>query len=119
VTPHLNPVEKLPPKHTCRRSGICCIIHWGSFEAVHEDIIRWRSQGRQDILRYLSIDSNDPQSIHGFFTTKSCPFLKRDEQGPLYSCTIQDTKPFYCRLYPDDGVCEYESPTKTRYVETA
>lgn len=84
------------------------MIHWGSFEAVHEDIIRWRSQGRDDILRHLSIDSSDPQSQRGYFTDKSCPFLKKDDMGELYSCTIQDTKPFYCRLYPDDGVCEHE-----------
>jgi len=34
----------------------------------------------------------------------------RDEQG-LYLCRIHETKPFYCRAYPDDGICEHEDDT--------
>ena len=89
------------------------MIHWGSFEATHEDVVRWRSQGREDILRHLSIDSSDPHALRGFFTTNSCPFLKKNEQDEFYSCIIQDTKPFYCKLYPDDGVCEREESGDT------
>lgn len=103
--------DDLLREHACRRSGVCCIIHWGSFEAIHEDIVRWRSQGREDILKYLSIDSSDRRSLRGLFTTKSCPFLKKEEQSELYSCAIHDTKPFYCKIYPDDGVCEREEAT--------
>ena len=94
--------------HICRRSGDCCIIHWGSFEATHEDIARWRRQRREDILRHISIDSTDPKNLNGVFVTKSCPFLKKDQSGGFYTCTIHETKPFYCRIYPDDGVCENE-----------
>ena len=94
----------------CRRSGDCCIIHWGSFEAVHEDIVRWKSQGRGDILKHISIDSSDPDNQHGTFVAKSCPFLGKDEQG-LYVCEIHETKPFYCRAYPDNGMCEHEEDT--------
>ena len=93
--------------HTCRRSGDCCIILWGSFEATHEDIVRWRTQGRGDILRHLFIDSTDPHNQRGVFLTKSCPFLKNDEPGGFYLCAIHETKPFYCRTYPEDGVCEH------------
>ena len=94
-------------KHMCRRSGDCCIILWGSFEATHEDIVRWRTQGRHDILKHVSIDSTDPHNQHGIFVAKSCPFLRKEQLG-VYSCAIHDTKPFYCRNYPDDGVCEHE-----------
>ncbi len=92
--------------HVCRRSGDCCIIHWGSFEATHDDIMRWRSQRRDDILRHISIDSTDASNQRGIFVPKSCPFLGRDKQG-LYMCKIHETKPFYCRAYPDDGICEH------------
>ena len=99
-------------KHVCRRSGDCCIIHWGSFEATQEDVIRWRTEGRDDILSYISIDASDPNDMRGLFTTGSCPFLKKDKQGKLYSCAIHETKPFYCKLYPDDGFCEHEEITE-------
>jgi len=101
-------VDRLLPDHVCRRSGDCCIILWGSFEATHEDIARWRAQGREDILKHLSTDSRDPNRERGVFVTESCPFLKRDKIAGLYSCAIQETKPFYCRIYPDDGVCEHQ-----------
>jgi len=92
----------------CKRSGDCCVILWGSFDVTHEDIVRWKAQGREDILKYVSIDSSDPQRQHGVFITESCPFLKKDELRGFYSCAIHDTKPSYCRIYPDDGVCEHE-----------
>jgi len=66
-------------------------------------------QGREDILRHLFIDSTDPDNERGVFITKSCPFLQKDEHGPLYSCRIHDTKPLCCSTYPDDGVCEHGS----------
>ena len=94
-------------EHVCKRSGDCCIILWGSFEATHEDIVRWKSEGRQDILKHIRIDSSDPRSLRGVFVTESCPFLKKEHETGLYSCAIHETKPFYCRLYPDDGVCEH------------
>jgi Fe-S-cluster containining protein len=46
--------------------------------------------------------------LRGFFTTKSCPFLSKDNGSALYTCSIHDTKPFYCKIYPDDGICEHE-----------
>ena len=65
-------------------------------------------EGRtSDILKQIAIDSSDPHDRDRVFVTKSCPFLKREETG-LYSCTIHETKPFYCRTYPADGMCEPE-----------
>jgi Fe-S-cluster containining protein len=70
--------------------------------------MRWRQQEREDILEHLSIDSSDPHNLRGAFVPNSCPFLKRNEREGLYSCAIHETKPFYCRIYPDDGVCEHK-----------
>ena len=93
--------------HRCERSGDCCVIHWRSFEATHEDLARWERQGREDILKYVAIDSTNPHKRHGDFVTESCPFLEKGERG-FYSCAIDETKPFYCMIYPNDGMCEHE-----------
>ena len=69
--------------------------------------MRWKRQGREDILIHIAINSTDPHNQHAVFVTKSCPFLKREETG-LYSCAIHETKPFYCKIYPNHGMCEHE-----------
>ena len=73
--------------------------------------MRWKCQKRDDILRHISIDSTDITNQRGIFISKSCPFLERDDQG-YYLCKIHDTKPFYCRAYPDDGICEHHEGAK-------
>lgn len=88
----------------CYQCGECCIILWGSFEATCDDIIRWRTEGRTDILRHVEI-VNAQRDGSGIFTSKSCPFLLRDIAQNAYVCMIHDTKPEYCRNYPDDGAC--------------
>jgi Fe-S-cluster containining protein len=70
-------------------------------------VIRWRKEGREDILKHLAITSNNPNDQSGAFTSDSCPFLRRNEEQNVYCCDINDTKPFNCKNYPDDGVCEY------------
>jgi len=94
-------------KHSCKQCGNCCVIHWKSFEATHDDVIRWRREGREDILKHLAITSDNPNGQSGTFTSNSCPFLRRNEEQNIYCCDINDTKPFNCKNYPDDGVCEY------------
>jgi Fe-S-cluster containining protein len=93
-------------KHICKRCGECCIIHWGSFEPTYEDVTRWRNGERTDILKHLATNSDDLTGQSFVFVSKSCPFLRKDEGQSIYYCAINDTKPFYCRDYPDDGVCE-------------
>jgi Fe-S-cluster containining protein len=60
-----------------------------------------------DILKHLVTESDDSNGQPSQFSSSSCPFLGKDEGKKTYSCTINDTKPFYCKNYPDDGVCEY------------
>ena len=59
-----------------------------------------------DILKHLATNSTDPNDRSSLFISSSCPFLRKDERENIYYCTINDTKPFYCKSYPDDGVCE-------------
>jgi len=92
--------------HTCKRCGDCCRIHWGSFGATYDDIFRWRNEGRTDILKHLGTNIDDSNGEHPFISN-SCPFLRKNEEQNVYYCAINDTKPFHCRNYPDDGVCEY------------
>jgi Fe-S-cluster containining protein len=67
-----------------------------------EDLNRWNSEGRQDILHIIEneravwvgdhlISSRDGRYIHG------CPFLKWE--GDLCTCTIYETRPMVCRDY--------------------
>lgn len=82
-------------------------MHWRSFEPTYQDVIRWKSTGRFDILKHIAIDSDDQTGKSYVFVPNSCPFLRNDKEQSTYYCAINDTKPFYCRNYPDDDVCEY------------
>jgi len=88
----------------CQQCGECCVVLWGSFEATCDDIIRWRTEKRDDILRHIEI-VNDQGSASGIFTSKSCPFLRKNTAENRYVCMIHDTKPEHCRNYPNDDAC--------------
>lgn len=90
------------PKFECHRCGMCCIILWGSFEATQNDLKRWRREGRDDILKHVTMRT-DGASEWGEFTTKACPFLRKLDGK--YLCSIHETKPEHCRNYPVDGIC--------------
>lgn len=83
--------------------------------ATTEDIMRWRSQGRDDILEKV-LDATiiqDPNSKEEYVVfnlwkdsetgeeAKQCPFLKQVSET-VYHCGIHDTKPFVCRKFPED-----------------
>ncbi len=93
-------------RDACKQCGYCCLLHWGSFEATYDDVTRWRNEGRTDILNQLVVDSNDPSGQSWKFISNRCPFLRKNELKNKYYCAINDTKPFYCKNYPDDGICE-------------
>lgn len=60
-----------------------------------------------DILRHLAMKSDDSGGQSSLFISSSCPFLRKDGREKAYYCAINDTKPFYCKNYPDDDVCEH------------
>ena len=102
-------------KFECLRCGRCCkrtkwTTHIDS-RLVWEDIERWRKEGRDDILKYVYVfeglggDFFDKKTFKRFL---KCPFLKKE--GKIYSCTIHETKPRACKLFPfyfdNQGICE-------------
>ena len=99
----------------CLRCGKCCKgTKWITnieLRLVWEDIERWRKQGRDDILKYVYVyeglggDIFDKKTFKRF---SKCPFLKKE--GRIYSCSIHETKPLGCKLFPfyfdHQGTCE-------------
>ena len=99
----------------CMRCGRCCKrTKWASdidTRLVWEDIERWRTEGRTDILKYVYVyeglggDLVDKKTLRRF---SRCPFLRKE--GNAYSCSIHETKPLVCTLFPFhfnyQGICE-------------
>jgi len=92
---------KPPGTVPCKRCGKCCLADMIAY-VMQEDLDRWDSEGRQDILHIIEneravwvgdhlISSCNGRYIHG------CPFLKWE--GDLYTCTIYETRPMVCRDY--------------------
>jgi len=85
----------------CRRCGTCCQVDFNAF-VTQEDIDRWRTEGRKDILQVLEhedaiwmgnhlVSRVDEQYLH------SCPFLQED--GERFFCAIYATRPRTCREF--------------------
>ncbi|MEE9913586.1 MAG: YkgJ family cysteine cluster protein [Deltaproteobacteria bacterium] len=85
----------------CRRCGRCCLADFAAY-VRDDDITRWHTEGRDDILHILerehgawegdhlvSADSGRP--LHG------CPFFAFD--GEQFGCGIYETRPATCRNY--------------------
>jgi len=93
-------IEHFMKEKACARCGKCCMADMSTF-ADDEDIARWRSEGRDDIL--ASLDSGekfwagDRIVLSGGGRLSSCSFLKR-ENG-LTCCSIYDTRPKVCREF--------------------
>lgn len=86
------------------RCGTCCLVDMVALLAYvsDEDIVRWRNEGRDDILHVIRneeavwagdhlVSSRDGHYIQG------CPFLK--QAGAHFTCTIYETRPEVCRRY--------------------
>ena len=91
----------------CVRCGVCCQTI-GSADVVSPvDVARWMGEGRDDILKWLSLIPCDNPNAgrHGYLqdwihpTTgavyQSCPFLHK-KNGQFY-CRIYETRPIICR----------------------
>lgn len=83
----------------CLGCGRCCESFGGHLEASRADLARWRSLGRDDLLRRVSAIGwlwIDPATGK---LEPSCPFLLRT--GPDSAiCAIHEVKPDICRDYP-------------------
>ena len=84
---------------TCACCGHCCESFGGHLRASEQDLKRWRSEGRDDLLsrvNRLGWIWVDPQTKQ---LEDPCPFIdwSSDHKG---LCRINDTKPDMCRDYP-------------------
>ncbi len=83
----------------CLACGICCELYGGVLSACAEDVERWRSEGRQDLLARVRPDGAiwvDPGATDRLET---CPYLRRTGADAA-TCAIHRTKPKICRDYP-------------------
>jgi len=92
-------VEK-EPDIQCLRCGSCCHADMMAY-ASPEDIRRWETEGRTDILahvrEYETVWAGDRiVTARGIHLT-SCVFLNSD--GKNLFCEIYQTRPMVCREY--------------------
>jgi Fe-S-cluster containining protein len=119
----------------CKRCGKCCegVELVGTIQATKEDLIRWKKEGRKDILKHVFISSkgkettgdkislneiknlilrtdfkNNPEFIEGDFAdfcgTKDFIICPFLKKPNI--CKIQDTKPEVCKNYFCDSLKE-------------
>lgn len=95
---------QLKSKFNCKRCGWCCENKVINIAA--SDLMRWKKEGRKDILKEISWIHNYPRDNTGGFyiaqtafnPKQACPFLKYDDN--LSSCFIYQTRPRCCRNFP-------------------
>lgn len=91
----------------CRQCGRCCRALDYHSEVTAEDVKRWRSMGRQDILDWVEIYNTDGQTTYRIWVkpgsgqlASRCPFLRHHASENRWSCSIHTIKPAICRDYP-------------------
>lgn len=109
----VNPREETP----CRRCGKCCLADMVAY-VTEDDLARWRSEGRDDILCILENEQAFWAGDH-FVSARDgrilmcCPFLTWDEEGA--ACAIYETRPLVCRNYVPGSseICPQWNPKGT------
>jgi len=101
------------PEWKCVQCGKCCFMYGCMVPASDEDLARWESEGRQDILEKAKVIT-DPKTgriiaAELWFNPQTgreyvyCPWIKRKQsligKKEKIICLIHDTKPQYCRDY--------------------
>lgn len=83
----------------CLACGVCCEYYAGTLEASAEDLARWRTQGREDLLARVGAEGEIWVEPATGVRLEACPFLERS--GPERAvCGIHATKPRVCAAYP-------------------
>ncbi len=86
----------------CKRCGICCSGgEWLRNLVQPSDVEKWKSQGRDDILKYICPTCNtliDPDKSNAPWMNEKCPFLELD--AGKAKCRIYEVRPQTCRLSP-------------------
>lgn len=93
----------------CTQCGRCCTNpgFMGSLSASGADVLRWREEGREDILAWVAQlgEGDDPWgdlwiSPRTGEEAHRCPFVRKVRGQEKYNCTIYETRPETCRRYP-------------------
>ena len=94
-------VETEMEKFRCIQCGHCCLYLSGAIHtcAEEEDVERWESEGRDDILSYIEVGDLwiDPETGDDVLR---CPWLIKRPNKNKYICRIHETKPKHCRDFP-------------------
>ncbi|MFA5179768.1 MAG: YkgJ family cysteine cluster protein [Syntrophales bacterium] len=96
----MNPDDSSYEEH-CHCCGKCCLADFIAY-VRDEDILRWKKEGRTDILSVIEnehamwvgdhlISAVDGRYLHG------CPFLTWEKDRS--ACSIYETRPAVCRNY--------------------
>lgn len=103
-------IETEMEKFQCTQCGNCCRDLSDAFQTTvdTEDITRWRSEGRWDILQWVEIYDFAGEEVFGDIwispntgdDVNRCPWLRKLPRQEKYKCRIQNTKPTHCRNYP-------------------
>lgn len=102
----------------CLRCGRCCLADFSAY-VTDEDVRRWKSQNRLDILNLLKqehgtwegdhlVSSESGATLHG------CPFFFFDQDQ--FGCAIHETRPETCRRYEpgSSALCPQFGKLRTR-----
>jgi len=87
----------------CACCGRCCEIYGWHLHAYDVDIRRWKSEGRDDLLKMVNrlgwiwVDPETKEPL------SRCPFIVRKNDTDIVICGIHETKPQICRDYPPIG----------------
>lgn len=92
----------------CRQCGNCCRSLDYHNEVKKEDVDRWKTLGRDDILKWVdtTIQAKDQTQYRVWVSPKTgkaadpCPFLIKEPSANIWRCNIHEFKPGICRQYP-------------------
>jgi Fe-S-cluster containining protein len=93
----------------CRQCGRCCRNLDYHDELTAEDVARWTTLGRHDILNWVGIFKavGEKKTTYRIWMTPGtrklaevCPFLKKLPTENRWICSIHKVKPSICRNYP-------------------
>ena len=103
-------VETEMEKFQCTQCGNCCQNLSDAFSTTValEDIERWQSEDRWDILEWVEIYDAAGEAVFGDIwispntgdDVNRCPWLRKLPRQEKYKCRIHGTKPAHCRNYP-------------------
>ena len=99
--------DRLPPASPCTNCGKCCTntSYMGSLTTSGEDVIRWRREGRTDILAFAAVMGPPDDPYADLWVDQNgnerlrCPFVRKVPNQNRYLCRIYESRPQIFRDY--------------------